>query len=110
MIVSCAYESLMNRDGLVKIAQRNFETDFSTPKDRVQELFEDYGVIGNVQIPKDWETGHARGFAFVEMEENAAERALRKLSGVELDGRKLTIRPAPVVPKIGFDSLSSSSD
>ena len=33
MIVSHAYRSLMNRPGLVKIAQRNFETDFSTPKD-----------------------------------------------------------------------------
>jgi hypothetical protein len=33
MIVSHAYESLMNRPGLVAIAQRNFETDFSTPKD-----------------------------------------------------------------------------
>jgi len=33
MVVSRAYESLMNREGLVAIAQRNFETDFSTPKD-----------------------------------------------------------------------------
>ena len=33
MIVSHAYQSLMKRPGLVKIAQRNFETDFSTPKD-----------------------------------------------------------------------------
>lgn len=33
MVVSHAYESLMNRPDLVAIAQRNFETDFSTPKD-----------------------------------------------------------------------------
>jgi len=33
MIVSHAYESLMSRPDLVAIAQRNFETDFSTPKD-----------------------------------------------------------------------------
>jgi hypothetical protein len=33
MIVSHAYESLMNRPELVAIAQRNFETDFSTPRD-----------------------------------------------------------------------------
>ncbi len=33
MIVSHAYESLMNHPGLVSIAQRNFETDFSVPKD-----------------------------------------------------------------------------
>lgn len=33
MVVSRAYESLMNRPGLVSIAQRNFETDFSVPKD-----------------------------------------------------------------------------
>jgi hypothetical protein len=33
MVVSHSYESLMNRPGLVKIAQRNFETDYSRPKD-----------------------------------------------------------------------------
>lgn len=33
MIVSRAYESLMNLPRLVSIAQRNFETDFSQPKD-----------------------------------------------------------------------------
>ena len=33
MVVSHAYESLMNRPGLVAIAQRNFETDYSRPED-----------------------------------------------------------------------------
>ena len=33
MIVSDAYESLVNHPGLVKIAQCNFEADYSTPKD-----------------------------------------------------------------------------
>ena len=33
MIVSDAYESLVNYPGLVSIAQCNFETDYSTPKD-----------------------------------------------------------------------------
>ena len=33
MVVSDAYESLVNRKGLVSIAQCNFESDFSTPKD-----------------------------------------------------------------------------
>jgi hypothetical protein len=31
--VNLAYHALVSRDGLVKIAQRNFETDYSTPKD-----------------------------------------------------------------------------
>lgn len=33
MTVSDAYESLVNREGLVAIAQCNFERDYSTPKD-----------------------------------------------------------------------------
>ncbi|MCY2989977.1 MAG: hypothetical protein NTY19_19210 [Planctomycetota bacterium] len=33
MIVSDAYESLVNRPGLIKLAQCNFEADYSTPKD-----------------------------------------------------------------------------
>jgi len=33
MVVSDAYESLVNHPGLVKIAQCNYETDYTTPKD-----------------------------------------------------------------------------
>ena len=33
MVVSNAYESLVNHPGLVKIAQCNFETDYTTPRD-----------------------------------------------------------------------------
>src|SRR3990172_5383353 len=67
MIVSRAYESLMNRPELVNIAQRNFETDFSTPKD----YFSHAGRLAGMLLAghKD-ENGNAR----VELDRESFQR------------------------------------
>jgi RNA recognition motif-containing protein len=59
-----------------------------------QFLSEAGGVI-EVYLPADRETGHPRGFAFVQFatEANAAE-AIRLFHDRELDGRKLTVNAA----------------
>jgi hypothetical protein len=50
MIVSDAYESLVNQTGLVKIAQCNFETDYTTPND----YFAHAGTLAQILL-----AGHA---------------------------------------------------
>ena len=67
MIVSHAYESLMNRPGLVVIAQRNFETDFSVPKD----YFAHAGTLANMLL-----TGHpdAEGKRQVTLDRESLQR------------------------------------
>jgi len=43
----------------------------------------------------DRDTGHARGFAFVEMEEpSAASDAIRALDGSDMGGRRLKVNEA----------------
>ena len=84
--------------------------DFMASKEAVRGLFEDYGTVRNVEIPVDWESGHARGFAFVELEDCTVAKAVRELNGVRLDGRALTVRLAPTVPPVGFRSLSTGED
>ncbi len=84
--------------------------DFNASEEAVRKFVENHGKARNVEIPVDWDSGHARGFALVELEDRAAERAIRELNGATLDGRTLTVRKAPDVPPVGFGSLSTGED
>jgi RNA recognition motif-containing protein len=58
-------------------------------------MFEAYGAVGRVNLITDRDTGQARGFGFVEMNDNAeADRAIAELNGRDLDGRALNINEA----------------
>ena len=47
-----------------------------------------YGVVTSVKVIKDRETGKSKGFAFVEMENDAeAAQAMNELNGSEFMGR-----------------------
>ena len=81
--------------------------DFAATDEQIGNLFTPFGEVSKVTIATDWETGHSGGFAFVEMKSaNDAEKAIKELSGIELNGRSLTIREAPPALPTGFDSLS----
>jgi len=68
---------------------------FQTTKEELHTLFESYGTVERVTMPRDIATGEARGFAFVEMEdENAAAEAIRALNGSKLGGRTLLVNRA----------------
>ncbi len=89
---------------MMRIYVGNLEFDVSETE--IRRRFERFGAVHRVEIAKDWETGHSRGFGFVEMPDpQGAERAIQALNGQELNGRKMTVRQAPQVPPIGFDSL-----
>lgn len=58
----------------------------------VEYLFEKYGKVGDVYIPKDRFTRESRGFAFVRFyEKRDAEDALDALDGRKYDGRELRV-------------------
>lgn len=68
---------------------------FSMTDEQVRELFEQYGKVDSVDIIKDRETGRPRGFAFVEMPEEAEGRkAVEALHEYNADGRNLNINEA----------------
>ncbi|MEM7111951.1 MAG: RNA-binding protein [Chloroflexota bacterium] len=52
---------------------------FSSTADDVWELFERYGLVLDVSLVTDRDTGQSRGFGFVEMEDRAADKAIRAL-------------------------------
>ena len=68
---------------------------FSSSADSVRSMFEGYGTVDPVSLVTDRETGRSRGFAFVEMSDDAeAETAIDSLHGSALDGRELRISKA----------------
>lgn len=69
--------------------------DFAATEAQVRSLFESYGAVDRVNLVTDRDTGRPRGFAFVEMsDEAAAERAIAALNGTDLGGRSLNINEA----------------
>jgi RNA recognition motif-containing protein len=67
---------------------------FKTTEDELRKMFEPYGDIGQVTIPRDRLTGNSRGFAFVEMRDENAAEALLALNGARLGDRTLVVNKA----------------
>jgi RNA recognition motif-containing protein len=68
---------------------------FRAEQNDVAELFSPYGDVVNCSLPLERDTGRKRGFAFVEMADDASEtRAIEALQGTELMGRPLRINKA----------------
>lgn len=73
---------------------------FNTEERTLQDLFAQAGPVASVRVMRDMATGRARGFGFVEMEnEDAAQAAIDKFNNTELDGRRIAVNEArPQVP------------
>ena len=67
---------------------------WSATQDGVEALFKPFGDVLSVNLISDRETGRARGFGFVEMEDADAINAIAALDGKEFDGRALRINKA----------------
>ncbi len=68
---------------------------FRTTEDEVRSLFAAYGSVERVNLITDRDTGQARGFGFVEMNNDSeAERAISELNGRELGGRAINVNEA----------------
>lgn len=67
---------------------------FDTETDALRDMFEEYGYVRDVYIPVDRDTGRPRGFAFVNMDNEAAQRAIEEVDGCELDGRIIRVNEA----------------
>ncbi len=69
--------------------------NFQTTEAELRALFEPFGQVTRVHIAMDRETGRARGFAFVEMPNDAeAATAMQSLDGKEVGGRALKVNEA----------------
>jgi len=68
---------------------------FSVTESDLRSLFQSHGAVESVNVIMDRETGRARGFAFVEMQEASdAANAIRALDGTDMGGRSLRVNEA----------------
>ena len=73
---------------------------WSATEDEVRDLFAEHGNVLNVKLVNDRDTGRARGFGFVEMEDADADRAIEALNNSTLGGRTLRVNEAkPRAPR-----------
>jgi cold-inducible RNA-binding protein len=75
---------------------------FNTNESDVRSAFEEYGTVESVTIITDRDTGRSKGFGFVEMSEEDANKAIAGLNGTQLDGRALTVNEAKPMVKRDF--------
>lgn len=67
---------------------------FNTTQQTLEDLFSQFGSVSEVAVVTDRETGRARGFAFVTMDDEGAAKAIESLNGNEFEGRALTVNEA----------------
>ena len=75
---------------------------FQTTENDVTDAFAHIGAVEAVSIITDRETGRSKGFGFVTMSEEDADKAIGKLNGSQLDGRALTVNEAKPMVKRDF--------
>ena len=73
---------------------------WAATEEQVQDLFAEYGKVLSVKLVSDRETGRARGFGFVEMEDGEAQPAIEALDNYSFGGRTLRVNEAkPRAPR-----------
>ena len=67
---------------------------YQTTEGDLTSLFEQVGQVDSVNVITDRDTGRSKGFAFVEMGNEDADKAITQLNGTEVNGRTLTVNEA----------------
>ncbi|CAK7081538.1 MAG: hypothetical protein PARBA_03497 [Parabacteroides sp.] len=69
--------------------------NYRVREDDLKQVMEEYGTVESVKIIKDRETGKSKGFAFVEMSNDAAaQKAIEELNEAEFEGRQMVVKEA----------------
>lgn len=77
--------------------------------EELREIFQEYGAVAQVHVPRDRETDRSRGFGFVEMQrEEDEQKAIDALDGAEWLGRQLKVNKAK--PRQNSDERSGRRD
>ena len=68
---------------------------WTADENELRDAFAAHGEVTSLQVITDRETGRSRGFAFVEMANDAeAKDAISAMNNKEIDGRQLKVNEA----------------
>jgi RNA recognition motif-containing protein len=83
---------------------------FAVRDEDLREYFTEYGEVSSVRVIMDKFTNRSRGFAFVEMQDDAAaQKAIQELDGATVDGRSIKVNEARPKEKTSSDRSRSNS-
>jgi RNA recognition motif-containing protein len=68
---------------------------YSVKESDLRQVMEDYGTVDSAKLIIDRDTNRSKGFAFVEMPNEAeARNAIKELDGAEYQGRQMVLKEA----------------
>ena len=67
---------------------------WSADDNALREIFSAVGTVHSAAVITDRETGRSRGFGFIEMDNDDADKAISQLNGQDMDGRPLRVNEA----------------
>lgn len=67
---------------------------WGTKPEDLADVFKAHGEVVGSRIITDRETGRSRGFGFVEVEDEAADKMIEVMNGADFQGRALTVNEA----------------
>lgn len=78
---------------------------WATTSDELNQMFSQAGTVTSAVVISDRMTGRSKGFGFVEMSDEDAQKATEMFNGSDYGGRKLVVneaRPMTERPKRNF--------
>lgn len=97
-----------NRSGQKDVRLYVGNLSLDATEESVKNLFSKFGPVTDCFLPTDRDTNQVRGFAFVTMPAEDAEKACEKLDGEEHDGRTIYVNEAR--PKGSSRGIGSGYD
>ena len=67
---------------------------WSATDSALNEAFSEHGSVVSSRIITDRETGRSRGFGFVEVEDNDADKMVSAMNGSDFGGRQIVVNEA----------------
>jgi RNA recognition motif-containing protein len=81
-----------SNDSVKKIYVGNLP--WSATDSDLRDFFSSFGTVHSASVITDRETGRSRGFGFVEMDGDSADRAISEANGRDFGGRSLRVNEA----------------
>jgi RNA recognition motif-containing protein len=67
---------------------------FKVTDSDLASIFEEYGTVTSAKVITDRQSGRSKGYGFVELDDESAEKAIAELNGAEYDGRTISVSEA----------------
>jgi len=81
---------------------------FDASEAELRKAFEAFGPVHRCSIAKNRDTGESRGFGFVDMEDDAAGKAIGEMNGKMFANRTIVVQESDPKPRTGASTGMSS--